>query len=241
MASRRQGRRTHIASVPRYPPYAFPPRDYAKSRLTSRGPEVNDAVGGSHQKGAADAGVRVQPLYLAAWLRYAGDMQLAPGAAVREELYRMLAALLLVIAANTAPWVSGWLLRDRLAQPLDCGVRLSDGARLLGDHKTWRGLCAGECACAIAAGLLGYSFLLGLEFATLSLAADAASSLLKRRLRLAPGAEVPGVDQLPESLVPLWILATPLGISVWGGVVIAMVFLCLDLASGPLRRTTAQG
>ena len=84
----------------------------------------------------------------------------------------MLAALLLVVVANTAPWVSGWLLRDHMAQPLDCGVKLSDGTRLLGDHKPWRGLCAGELACAITAGLLGYPFLLGFEFATLSLAAD---------------------------------------------------------------------
>ena len=158
-----------------------------------------------------------------------------------EELYRLVAALLLVVVANTAPWAAGRLLRGRFEQPLDCGMTLRDGTRLLGDHKTWRGLCSGELACAITACLLGYSFLLGLEFATLSLLADAASSLLKRRLRLTPGAEVPGVDQLPESLVPLWTLATPLGISIWGGLVVAMGFLCVDLASSPLRHRAAQG
>ena len=148
---------------------------------------------------------------------------------------------MLVVAANMAPWLAGRLLSGHLAQPLDCGVTLRDGSRLLGDPKTWRGVCAGELACALTAHLLGYPVVLGLEFATLSLAADAASSLLKRRLRLAPGAEVPGVDQLPESLVPLWTLATPLGISAWGGVVIAIVFLGLDLVARPLRHRAAHG
>ena len=158
-----------------------------------------------------------------------------------DDRYHLLAGLLLVVAANMAPWLAGRLLRGHWAQPLDCGVTLQDGTRLLGDHKTWRGLCAGEIACALTACLLGYPVVLGLEFATLSLVADAASSLFKRRLRLAAGAEVPGVDQLPESLVPLWALARPLQISAWSGVVIAIVFLGLDLLARPLRQRAAHG
>jgi CDP-archaeol synthase len=160
---------------------------------------------------------------------------------VSGELHHLLAALLLVVMANMAPWASGWLMRGRLGYPLDCGVKLRDGTRLLGGHKTWRGVCAGELACAVTAYLLGYRAWLGVEFASLSLAADAATSLFKRRLRWRPGAEVAGVDQVPESLVPLWILATPLQLPAWGVVVVTIIFVFLDMASRPLRQMTVQG
>jgi CDP-2,3-bis-(O-geranylgeranyl)-sn-glycerol synthase len=124
--------------------------------------------------------------------------------------------------------------------PLDLGVCLPDGTRLLGDHKTWRGLLAGELACALAAPVLGYSYLLGIAFATLSLAADALSSFIKRRLRLPPGAEMPALDTLPEALVPLLALGAPLGISSLEAVGIALVFLCLDRAARPLRHSSAS-
>jgi CDP-2,3-bis-(O-geranylgeranyl)-sn-glycerol synthase len=155
--------------------------------------------------------------------------------------HRFLAALLLVVVANMAPWACGRLLRGWWDWPLDGGITLPDGKRLLGDHKTWRGLLAGELACALTALLCGYSLVLGLEFAALSLAADAASSCVKRRLSLSPGAEVPGLDQIPEALVPLYCLAAPLGISLSGAVAIAIIFLCMDRAAEPLRHPTPQG
>jgi hypothetical protein len=148
----------------------------------------------------------------------------------------MLTALLLVVVANMAPWAAGRWLPRRYAWPLDCGATLSDGTRVLGDHKTWRGLLAGALACALTARLLGDSFLLGLEFGALSLAADAASSFVKRRCRLAQGTEVFGIDQLPEALLPLVVLSTPLGIGLLGGVLVAIVFLSLNLAVLRLRR-----
>ncbi len=157
-----------------------------------------------------------------------------------SENYPILAALLMVIAANMAPWASGRLLQGRWNAPLDCNVCLRDGTRLLGDHKTWRGALAGEIGCAVAGRLLGYSWTLGIAFAALSLAADAASSFLKRRLRLAAGAEVPALDQLPEALLPLLVLARPLGISIAAAFVVAVAFLCLDVATVRLRHPAAH-
>jgi CDP-2,3-bis-(O-geranylgeranyl)-sn-glycerol synthase len=151
------------------------------------------------------------------------------------ESHHFLGALVLVMVANMAPWVSGRLLRGRLSWPLDFGLRLRDGTRLFGAHKTWRGLVAGVLACAATAYLLGHSVLLGIEFASLSLAADAASSFVKRRLGHGPGAEVPALDQLPEALIPLLVLAAPLRISVLEAVAIAVIFLCLDILAMPLR------
>lgn len=152
----------------------------------------------------------------------------------------VLAALLMVIAANLAPWAAGRLLRGHLSAPLDCYLRLGNGTRLLGDHKTWRGVLAGEVGCTVAGRLLGYSWTLGIAFATLSLIADAASSFLKRRLRLAPGAEVPAVDQLPEALLPLLVLGKPLGISTAAAFAIAIIFLLLDVATVRLRHPALE-
>ena len=122
------------------------------------------------------------------------------------------AALLWVIVANTSPWAAGRLFGACGATPLDLGVRLRDGARLLGAHKTWRGLVAGALGCAITARLCGYPYALGAAFGVLSLAADAATSFAKRRMRTAPGAELPLLDQLPEALLPLIVLSRLLGI-----------------------------
>jgi hypothetical protein len=147
--------------------------------------------------------------------------------------------MLLVIVANIAPWAAGRLLAARWRAPLDGGATLPDGTRVLGDHKTWRGLLIGILACAVVSRLLHYPLSLGAAFGALSLAADAASSFLKRRLRLPPGTEIPGVDQLPEALVPLLVLSRPLGLGLIEAIAIAAVFMLLDLATLRLRHPIA--
>jgi CDP-2,3-bis-(O-geranylgeranyl)-sn-glycerol synthase len=146
-----------------------------------------------------------------------------------------LGALLLVVAANFAPWATARCFAGYWRAPLDGGATFPDGSRLLGDHKTWRGLIVGTLACGVVARLLQFPLLLGIAFGLLSLAADSASSFVKRRLRLRPGAEIPGLDQLPEALVPLLVLSRPLGLRPTDSVVIAMVFLLLDLVVIRLR------
>jgi hypothetical protein len=148
-----------------------------------------------------------------------------------------LMGLLLVVIANTAPWVAGRVLGRRCAAPLDFGVTLRDGTRLLGSHKTWRGLLAGAVACAVATELVDLGFWLGAAFGTLALVADAASSFAKRRLRLAPGTEVPGLDQLPEALLPLLVLSRPLELGLLASLAVAAVFLVLDIAAIRVRHS----
>ena len=151
-------------------------------------------------------------------------------------LQNWLKALVLLGAAHTAPWAAGYFLGNRLATPIDAGMTLTDGRRLLGDHKTWRGLVAAVLTCALAGALLGYSVAVGIAFATWALAGDAASSFVKRRLRLEPGAEIPGLDQIPEALAPLLALAGPLGIGAGAACTLTGVFMLADLAAIPLRR-----
>jgi CDP-2,3-bis-(O-geranylgeranyl)-sn-glycerol synthase len=141
----------------------------------------------------------------------------------------------LVVTANTAAWAAARLLGTRWDAPLDGGVALRDGTRLLGSHKTWRGLVAAVVCCAIVARFAGLGFGLGAAFGALALLGDAASSFIKRRLRMRPGAEVLGLDQLAEVLLPLGVLWQPLGVGPVDILVIATAFLVLDVASTTWR------
>ncbi len=141
----------------------------------------------------------------------------------------------LVIVANVAPWAAARVFGSRWVAPLDMGTRLRDGSRALGENKTWRGLAAGTLSCALTALLLGYGFTLGAALGFLSIAADAASSFLKRRLGALPSVEFPLLDQLPEALLPLTVLSRYLRIGFIGSLGVAAVFLVLDLATTGLR------
>ena len=152
-----------------------------------------------------------------------------------DEATRWLNALFLVIAANVAPWAAGRYLSGYWQAPLDGGARFADGTRVLGDHKTWRGLFAGVLACALVARLLHLPLLLGVAFGALSLAADLASSFMKRRLGFAPGTEIPCLDQVPEALVPVLVLSHPLGLGLIESIAVAVAFLSLDLATMRFR------
>lgn len=144
-------------------------------------------------------------------------------------------ALLLVCVASSAAWAVSRALGHRLATRLDFGFVLPDGEPLLGSHKTWRGLAAGTLACAVVAPLVGLGFATGAAFGAAALLGDAVSSAVKRRLALRPGAEVLGLDQLPEALLPLVLLARPLDIGTLEVIVVAIVFTTLDVLATPLR------
>jgi CDP-2,3-bis-(O-geranylgeranyl)-sn-glycerol synthase len=152
-----------------------------------------------------------------------------------SELPPYLSALLLLMTANSAPWLAGRLLGERLAAPIDGGLTLRDGTRLLGSHKTWRGLVVGALAAALVAKVCGYSTMLGLAFGALSLTGDAVSSALKRRLHLAPGAQAPLIDQVLEALLPLLVLRTSLGLTWTDVALVAGAFTALDIAATAIR------
>lgn len=114
--------------------------------------------------------------------------------------------------ANIAPvLVQGRL--EWLAAPMD-GGRSWRGRRVLGDHKTWRGLMTGVLAGTVAfalqaaghrAGVLSQlawfdydraGLLPGVLLSAGALLGDALKSFLKRQLDIAPGASWLGPDQL---------------------------------------------
>jgi CDP-2,3-bis-(O-geranylgeranyl)-sn-glycerol synthase len=114
--------------------------------------------------------------------------------------------------ANMSPVLVQGRFR-RLATPID-GGRTCRGRRLLGDHKTWRGLLAGIAvgtavyelqrllhATGAGAGLAqldyaGHPILPGLLMGLGTGVGDAVKSFFKRRADIAPGASWPVFDQL---------------------------------------------
>ena len=120
--------------------------------------------------------------------------------------------LLLIMAANGAPVLLRWWLGERFARPIDNGLMLADGRPLLGKSKTWRGLLGALVSTPVVALLLGLDAGTGLLIAVLAMLGDLFSSFLKRRIGIPPSGIAPGLDQIPESLLPLWVLKPALGL-----------------------------
>jgi len=84
---------------------------------------------------------------------------------------------------------------------IDLGRSLSDGQRILGDHKTVRGFAAGftvGCVVAVVESQLvrGDLLAVGILASLGALLGDLAGAFIKRRLKIKPGGLLPGVDQL---------------------------------------------
>ena len=123
--------------------------------------------------------------------------------------------LVLLALANGVPVIAKKVLGDRLAWPIDGGRLFWDGQPLLGKSKTLRGLLLAILAAAIGGPLVGLNASTGALVGFAAMIGDMLSSFLKRRLRLASSAEAPGLDQVPESLLPLILVRDVVGLSVW--------------------------
>lgn len=129
-----------------------------------------------------------------------------------EPIY-LIQLLLLLCIANGAPVFATKLFKDRFAAPLDGGLMLPDGSRLLGASKTLRGIAVSICCTTLAAPILGLDWVLGAMIASASMAGDLASSFVKRRLGLKVHTQAFGLDQIPEALLPLLLLRSRLHLS----------------------------
>ncbi|HZB93198.1 MAG TPA: hypothetical protein VE397_17260 [Stellaceae bacterium] len=125
----------------------------------------------------------------------------------------VLRSLALLLLANGTPVAAKKILGRRLAQPLDAGVKLPDGRPLLGPSKTVRGVVLSLLVTAAGAPLLGVAPSLGALFAGAAMAGDLLSSFAKRRLDFRPSSRALGLDQVPESLLPLLACRSALGLT----------------------------
>ena len=143
----------------------------------------------------------------------------------------------LLVIANGTPVLLALLLGTRWDWPLDNHHQYRDKRPLLGPSKTLRGLIGALLVTALLAPLFQLSLLEGASFALLAMLGDLCSSFIKRRLGLASGHSVPLLDQLPESILPLWGMQTVLGAS-WTEMALAVfIFMVIDLLLSTLLRS----
>lgn len=141
-----------------------------------------------------------------------------------------LQVLLLVLIANGAPVVAAAVCGDWGSRPVDGGRVLADGHRLLGDSKTWRGLVLAPLACGVGAVLLDWPTTVGVVIGAAAMLGDLLSSFIKRRLGMASSSMALGLDQVPESLLPLLAVAGELGLS-WPAIGLTVAgFVVAELA-----------
>lgn len=141
--------------------------------------------------------------------------------------------LLLLLIANGSPIVVRELLGRGFDRPLDGGKVLADGHRLLGPSKTWRGLVAAVLVTTLFALALGWPWEIGVTIGVFAMLGDTASSFIKRRLGLASSTMAPGLDHIPESMLPLLACKPLLALS-WTQVL--LLSLCFMAANMVLSR-----
>jgi len=137
--------------------------------------------------------------------------------------------LLLLAVANAAPIVAARLLGARWRAPLDGGLRFVDGRPLFGRSKTVRGVIAAIVATALAAPALGIAPQIGAILGATAMAGDALSSFVKRRLGIPSSGRATGIDQVPESLLPLLAVRAPLELSWLQVAAVTTLFVALEI------------
>ena len=123
--------------------------------------------------------------------------------------------------ANAAPLLLGG------GVPLDGGRNFFDGQRILGEHKTVRGLFAGIIAGSLV-GLVESSvnshlLLGGFMIALGTVLGDILGAFFKRRIRIRPGSPLPIVDQLDFVFGGLLLGQLVFPLSLWSILVVVLV------------------
>jgi len=142
----------------------------------------------------------------------------------------IVSALLLLLCANGAPILAERVLGERWKYPVDGGLRLADGYPLFGTAKTYRGIGAALLGCSVFAEITGLSFWMGAIFAFGAMTGDLFSSFIKRRLGITPSGQAIGLDQIPEAMLPLWLLQQPLELTGGDVLMLTAVFVVVELA-----------
>ena len=140
-----------------------------------------------------------------------------------------LVALLLLLVANGTPILVRLALGKRLKQPLDGGWRFFDGRPLFGPSKTIVGLIAALSASISLSVALSIGWMTGLLIGGLAMLGDLLSSFVKRRMGLRSSAMALGLDQVPESLIPLMVCAPLLGLSWTQVLLVTSAFFVLEV------------
>ncbi|MGD8783765.1 MAG: CDP-archaeol synthase [Thioalkalispiraceae bacterium] len=139
---------------------------------------------------------------------------------------------ILIVVANSAPVIAR-IIADRYfgkatSCPIDGGLKLTDNDYLFGHSKTVRGIIASLILTIIAGYLIKIAIPVSLSIALFAMLGDLVSSFIKRRLHKPPGSMVPGLDQIPESLLPLLAVEERLGLEPSTMLIIVFAFIVFD-------------
>jgi hypothetical protein len=137
----------------------------------------------------------------------------------------ILQLLLLLMVANGIPIIAKRLFGNFLAWPIDAGRKFIDGRALFGPAKTIRGLVLSILLTSAFAVLTGMPWNVGAVVGATAMLGDLVSSFTKRRMNLAPSAMAIGLDQIPESLLPLLVSQPLVGATIWDIVITTLMFL----------------
>ncbi len=146
----------------------------------------------------------------------------------------VLQLLIVLAAANGAPVLARKIFGDRFAKPLDGGAKFTDGRPVFGPSKTFRGLVAAVFAAAVAAPLVGLPPAVGVVAGAGAMTGDLISSFVKRRMGKASSSRATGLDQIPESLIPLFLCAFLVGLSIVDIVIGTILFMLGEMILSPL-------
>lgn len=136
----------------------------------------------------------------------------------------ILQLLLLLMVANGTPVITKKLLGRRCSRPLDGDLQFADGRPVFGPSKTIRGVVLAILATIAGATMIGLEWEIGLLVGSFAMVGDLLSSFLKRRLDMPSSSRASGLDQLPESVLPLLACRVALPLTPADIVICAMLF-----------------
>lgn len=136
----------------------------------------------------------------------------------------ILQLLLLLMLANGTPLITKKLLGRLYSRPLDGDARFADGRPVFGRSKTIRGVALAILATTAGAMMIGLGWEIGLLVGGFAMLGDLLSSFTKRRLDMPSSSRASGLDQLPESVLPLLACRIALPLTPVDIVVCAMLF-----------------
>jgi len=149
---------------------------------------------------------------------------------MQDHIFLIVQVLMLLGVANGVPVLATRLFGNRFGTPLDGGLKFPDGRPLFGPSKTVRGLLLSVACTTLTAPLFGFEWITGAGLASASMFGDLLSSFVKRRIGLRPHGQALGLDQVPESLLPLLVLQEHLGLGNGDIALIVALFTVLELA-----------
>jgi len=141
--------------------------------------------------------------------------------------------LLLLMVANGAPVIAWDLFKERIAWPLDMGIRLADNRPLFGPAKTWRGIVASLVMTPLCALAFELTWQTGFIVAVMAMMGDLISSFCKRRLGIESSGKALGLDQIPESLLPLLAVRDICGLDRLSIALLTGLFFVLEVSLSP--------